>query len=418
MKCVLTFIIILFVLTRPALATSSIVINEFQTSTPQQVELYNNGTEAVDISGWFIDDNGGTTFFTVPESTILWPNTCLSFASSFGFNTASADAVRLFNATAQPTATNAQIVDSFSYDKITDATTKNLQRIPDGSSIWVSSLPSIDHLNLNGVPCTPPPTPTVTSTPTRTPTPSKAPTPSPTNIPQTTYSSPSTYEKIAITEALPNPIAGQNEWVELYNGNDFTVSLESWYIDDVPDAGANPYKFFLTIPPHAYSAIDLPNAMFNNDGDTIRILDRNETQKDVISYQSISEAYTVNRSNTATSEVCLAPPSRGVLNNPCAPSTPVVDTASPSAALNTVPSWSTPNLSARAIYPLPASSAGPLSIKPATSLGGKRPTFSYNRAPNILSMRQLNPIINGMLITSIACSLLTIALVLFKMKLW
>lgn len=65
----------------PSLATSQVVINEFQyddesTDDREFVELYNAGTSAVDISGWTLeayDENTPNAFYTIPPSTILAP---------------------------------------------------------------------------------------------------------------------------------------------------------------------------------------------------------------------------------------------------------------------------------------------------------------------------------------------------------
>ena len=43
-------------------------INEFLIEPePQTIELINTGSESADISGWYIDDSAGTTYFTIPE---------------------------------------------------------------------------------------------------------------------------------------------------------------------------------------------------------------------------------------------------------------------------------------------------------------------------------------------------------------
>ena len=84
--------------------SSTIKINEFLIEpTPQIVELLNTGTEIVDLSNWYIDDNGGTTYFTIPTGTQLYPNACVSFSGSINLNRTTVDSVRLFDSTASPT---------------------------------------------------------------------------------------------------------------------------------------------------------------------------------------------------------------------------------------------------------------------------------------------------------------------------
>lgn len=422
----LLIVLLLCVGAKNAIAASSIVINEFQTSSPQTVELYNNGSEAIDLSGWFIDDSGGSTFYVISDETVLPPNKCLSFEASFGFNTASADSVRLFNATAAPTATNAQLIDSFSYDKIID-TTKNHQRIPDGSAIWVTSIPLIDHFNLTGVPCTPPPSPTPTPTPTRTPTPTKTPTPQPTQVQSTVYSTPATYDSIYITEVIPNPESGQNEWVELYNNNNASVILENWRIDDIFEAGASPYPFFLFIPAYSYAVIDLPSAMLNNDGDTVRLLDRNGLQKDNLSYDGVKEKHSVGRNNLVTGAACFTLPSRGAPNTHCITASTTISalltpTAYPDKTSVVTAPLNSPEPRTPSIKPTstahPSTTTRDPKVAPA-QLGEGESVFDSPRSPTtVLGTSDVHPAVRILLIVSIMCSLLTISIVLTRMNAW
>lgn len=400
----------------------AIVINEFQTSSPQTVELYNNGAFSVDLSGWFLDDSGGTTYVTIPDNSVIGPNQCLSFEAAFGFNTASSDSVRLFDKTAPPTATNAHIVDLFTYDKIADAT-KNFQRIPDGSSIWVPGTPSIDFLNLNGAACTPPPSPTATPTPTRTPTPSRPPTPAPN---EESFMSPATYENVFITEVIPNPPSGTSEWVELYNNNDFAVSLENWYIDDVLDAGASPYKFILSIPAKSYATVDLPTAMFNNDGDNIRLIDRNENQKDNIAYATVKENYSINRNAITSTTICLATTSKGSVNNPCATDvTPTITTGSKLGTNDEKTSEKRASASATigavrgAAKTSPAAPQG-ISVKRTIPSPTVSKRSIYKSALDSEPSPQIDvaPAARWTLMSSVFFSLLTISSIFFKMNSW
>lgn len=421
MKRLLLLALLFCIGSKTACAASSVVINELQTSVPQTVELYNNGTTTIDLSGWFIDDSGGATHYTIPDDTVLPPNKCISFESAFGFNTASADSVRLFNSSAAPTASNTQIMDSFSYDKITDAT-KNYQRIPDGSSIWVTSLPSVDKLNLTGVPCTPSPSATPTPSPTRTPTPSKTPTPQPTQTPISVYATPATYENVYITEVVPNPETGQNEWVEFYNGNDTSVILENWRIDDIFEAGASPYPFFLFIPAHSYAVVDLPSAMFNNDGDTVRLLDRNGLQKDNLAYQAVKERYSITRNTLTNGAACFAPPTRGAPNAPClTTATITVDTTPTPYPITSLRTNPVPTSKPTTIFTRPnrtsTSLASPIHKSGIPISSETDPIFgSHASSAEILGTTQVHPIIRILFLISIVCALLTISIVLTRMN--
>ncbi|MBI2051138.1 lamin tail domain-containing protein [Candidatus Roizmanbacteria bacterium] len=91
------FILIFFLAAFPVSAQSKVLINEFLIEpSPQSVELINIGGEDVDISGWHIDDSGGSAYFTIPQGTVLSPNTCISFSSEFNLNKTTQDTIRLF----------------------------------------------------------------------------------------------------------------------------------------------------------------------------------------------------------------------------------------------------------------------------------------------------------------------------------
>jgi hypothetical protein len=76
-----------------------VTINEFSAGNAGWVELHNASAVAADLSGWVVDDiAGGTAPKTIPAGTTIAPGGFVSIAFS-GFNTASADEVRLLDAT-------------------------------------------------------------------------------------------------------------------------------------------------------------------------------------------------------------------------------------------------------------------------------------------------------------------------------
>src|SRR3990167_2983604 len=92
------FIFLLFI--QCALSSEKqIVINEFSIEPEQKIELWNNSSTPIDVSNWYLDDSGGTTYFTIPLSTVLYPNSCVMFSDNFNLNKSSADTVRLFDST-------------------------------------------------------------------------------------------------------------------------------------------------------------------------------------------------------------------------------------------------------------------------------------------------------------------------------
>ncbi len=73
---------------------TTVLLNEFLphpgSGAQEFVELYNVGGEAVDVSGWMLDDiEGGSSSYTVPEGTVIQPGAWLVFfkdATGIGLN--------------------------------------------------------------------------------------------------------------------------------------------------------------------------------------------------------------------------------------------------------------------------------------------------------------------------------------------
>lgn len=280
-------------------AESKVFINEFAIEPNQSVELINNSSETIDISGWRIDDNGGTSFFTVPTDNILYPNTCLVFTSDFNLNKSTSDTVRLFD--------NLNVlVDSYSYN-LSPGTGVSFLRLPDGANDWTTDISSLGKWNQTGENCI--------LIPTTAPTPTSSPTP--TIMQEPTVTPAVSYNNIFISEVMVAPESGNKEWIELYNDNDFPVSLTDWYIDDVENAGASPKSFSLTIPAKSYAVFDLSTSMFNNDGDSVRLLDSQKLLKDSLEYSASSKGKTLGRISFEDEALCLQNPTKGQENSSC-----------------------------------------------------------------------------------------------------
>lgn len=153
-----------------------IVINEFAVEPSQWVELYNKGSSTLNISGWFIDDSGGSQKYTIPDNTTLTPSEFRVFESGiFNFNTASTDVAQLLN--------GSNVEDSYSYPSAPNGASYGRQS--DGGNDWVVFATETKGSSNNSAVIVPTPTftPSPTLTPTKvpnTPTPTKTPTPTPT----------------------------------------------------------------------------------------------------------------------------------------------------------------------------------------------------------------------------------------------
>jgi len=191
-------------------AESNVVINEFLVNpdSDQWVELYNKGSDSINIGGWFIDDDGGTQKFTIPADTIIAPGEFKVFSSGlFNLNTVTADTIKLLNGTT-PTP-----IDEYNYNTGPDSN-NSYGRKTDGIGEWVIfNTPTKGSTNNTAIPLptntptpTPSPIPTEAPTPTKTPTPTRTPTPTPTpKTPTPTHSPTPTKTPTPKPTSTPSP---------------------------------------------------------------------------------------------------------------------------------------------------------------------------------------------------------------------
>lgn len=342
---IIFFIIVLLLFPFKIFAESKLLINEFLIDPqPQGVEIINTGLGSIDISNWYIDDIGGATYFTIPSNTIIVPNSCLIFSGDFNLNKSSADMIRLFNNYAPPTSSDSVLIDFYSYKNSPGASISYF-RLPDGSNNWTTGSANLGKFNQTNISCiylsptttpqptadrpldetpTPSPSPNINNNPTITPTIIIYPTPtSPADESPTIMITPTLYDHIYISEIMVNPQSGQNEWVELYNDNDFQVTLLNWYIDDIENGGSSPKSFSLSIDPKSYVVFDLTINMFNNDHDSVRLLNYNKNIVDSAEYIDSQQGKTFGRNSIDSDELCLQDPSKGLSNSICISPTPI-----------------------------------------------------------------------------------------------
>lgn len=192
MRLVLVFILFLLILlvATPS-AFASIYINEFSSSSGTDwVELYNSGTDPIDLSLYELRDSTDGNNKDLIGS--LSPATFYSIDWSNRLNN-DGDTIRLM------LKLDSSIVDQVSYGEggapLADAN-HTTGRIPDGSSNWaiLSVISKGSSNNSASAVATPTPTPTVTPTPTKTATPTPTPTvkPTPTLTPKAPTVTPKT----------------------------------------------------------------------------------------------------------------------------------------------------------------------------------------------------------------------------------
>lgn len=390
-RCIIIALITVLMFFMPPYVSASVVINEFATDSPQKVELYNTGPDAVTIDGWYIDDDGGTTFYQIPSSSqLIQPNKCLVYSSgSFNFNSASSDTVRLFSNIASPITAGAVLIDSHTYTTGPGSGKSHLRK-PDGSDTWIIENSSFGLSNELATDCTSvassptptfTPTPTPISTPTATPTAAPTPTPTPldaptptdtstptppltiTNFPLSiTPSSTPSPPRLFINEVFAHPADDQPEWVEIYNDSDSRIDLTGWSIDDIADGGSTPQSIAGTVPAHGYTAVDMTKSMFNNTDDSVRLIQPDGSVLEIFMYDHTESYLSWSRISINSLLFCIQSPTKGIANTPCAPTPTLTPTATitptplPTPTSTPKPSSTpTPSITPTPTTPIPSS---------------------------------------------------------------
>lgn len=369
-----------------------ILINEFSIEPNQAVEILNSSSDSANISNWYLDDAGGTTYFTIPKETILSPNSCQIFQADLNLNKSSPDTLRLFDNSSSPTSSSANLIDSYSY-KSSPGLNQSFFRLPDGGNNWSSGSASLGKFNSTGISCIAiPPSVAPTNTPSLSPT--SEPTPTIFNVP---------YNNIYISEFMAAPLTGEAEWVELFNANDFEVVLNDWYIDDIENGGSTPKVFTTLIGPKSYAVIDLTSAVLNDAGDTVRLLDFNKVEKDSTEYKGARKNVTFARHDFNGDDFCLTAPSKNTVNNDCL-LTPTPTPTSIIKPTNIVKVENKPE-----VFPSPIFTSSTLSD-----------SYEPEQTGQVLGTKNFDDpnqrLLKSLLFAASAHSLLTIFAVLFRMK--
>lgn len=388
--------VILFLIC-PRVVEGDVLINEFSPETvPQTVELVNTSSQSADISGWYIDDDGGSTYYTVAPETIIFPQSCILLSGSFNLNKATADTVRLFNNIYPPTASGAQTLDSFSY-KTSPGIGNSYARIPDMTGDWTATSSSFGMTNIGSKPCLIQPTPTPALSPT------------PVEQTQSSFSSSTQSEinNIWISEVLCFPEAGSPEWVELYNNNDTAVSLSGWFIDDGANVGSSPKKITLFINPYSYASVEMTSSLFNNDKDSVRLLDPQMLERDGFEYANPKQGTSLSRISWDNDEFCITAPTRNLANALCTEK-PGLTPHQPSSSSSSSRSFK--SVSASTINKT-AISSYTQNNSPSSVLGVFTDNVSYMSTPD----KPPSPIPH-LSFLSISYSILTITSVLIKIR--
>jgi DNA/RNA endonuclease YhcR with UshA esterase domain len=309
----------------------------------EYIELYNANDFAVDLEGWQVDDVvGGSTPYVLPVGAVIQPRAFLvlySAQSKIALNNSGGDSVRLLRP-------DDVVVDDYTYTAT--RADEAYSRTSDGGGEWTHSYPPSP-----GAPNTPgdTPTPTPTAIPGATPTPTTTPTVTSTPLPVDVTG-------ISLNEFLPDPASdwdgngvadAQDEYIEVYNANDFAVDLGGWLLDDEDDGGgqrrfASPtgspiYTIPLdtTIPARGFLIFyrSQTSVALNNDGDWVRLLRPDGAVVEQFEYSASrdDEAYS-KTADGGSAWTRSYPPSPGMTNTSGGTPTP---TATPTPPVTPTP---------------------------------------------------------------------------------
>jgi hypothetical protein len=112
-----------------------------------------------------------------------------------------------------------------------------------------------------------------------------------------------------LNEVLPAPKdAFDAEWVEIANDGDLPADLAGWIVDDAADGAGLTLQPGSVVAPHGLLLVTLPRALFNNDGDRVRLLRPDRTEADAFSYDTSVPDISLCRLDGAWSEECAPTP--------------------------------------------------------------------------------------------------------------
>ena len=428
----LIILFIILVVYSNRLVLAELVINELypapSTGETEWVELFNNENSIIDITDYSLIDASNNKIKIATTSANPYE---YIIATSTNVLNNTGDTIFLKNSLMT-------VIDVATYSG-TFNPEKTWARCPDASGGWFVLNTTSKQSSNNSACAILTPSPTPTTLPTATPTPTLIPTPTitinlsptPTPIPTKTLPIPTptlVINKIYLSEIMANPNTGENEWVELYNDNDYFVTLDNWMIDDQTGGGATPFYFSLTIPAFSYNSVNLSKTMFNNDEDQVNLYNSNNILQDSFEYQKSKKNITLGRTNWEDDDFCEQNPSKNLPNNSCLINT---STQNPTPILTLVPTMKIiKKITNIVISPKPQTSYS-IQNKNVSSSYFPNQTFPLsindktNYESNVLGLtsdfstqiRHLS-IINYLSFLSMSYSFLTIGGILAKIKRW
>jgi hypothetical protein len=243
----LIFIFLCLFFANPISATPDIKIIDYSVKTPEWIQIKNNSSESVDLTGWYFQDASGNQQLLSKQYKCISANSTQVFTysrflndtgDSLALHGGEVDNLGAINITQkdQPVGTSICEFCEFTYSVWGSCSSDNIQtrtaKLISTNECIGTSEPTTQSCTYN------PPIPTPSD------------------------------GTITLTEFMPYT---GDEWAEIYNKDSVTVNLDGWSIYDsenkIFDIGS-------TISAKSYLVIDLPKYKLNDTGDSIILKNR------------------------------------------------------------------------------------------------------------------------------------------------
>lgn len=269
----------------------NIVINEIMTKDPNKgpdyVELFNKGSQAVDLTGWYIFDDKDREIKAL-SGVVLNPGDVfvLEENNHFAFGLGKDDQVRLFNA-------NGELIDSYQWSGghpnevfARNPKTGEMEQAP-------SSKGKVNPVAKKEEPITPE---------------------------QPSVSQESTFKgKIVVNEVESQDPSGGNDYAEIYNNTDHAIDISGWYILDNDPKHKKDSKYTVkegtSIPAKGFFVFE-ENVDFNfglGGNDEVNLYDKEDKLVDKFAWQNHANG-TYGRIPDGTGEIVDGKASKGRAN--------------------------------------------------------------------------------------------------------
>lgn len=290
-----------------AFSNSDIIINEIAwmgtntSHSDEWVELYNNTNSLIDIDGWTLKAIDGTPEIILSKT--IQPNGFYILERTDDTTILNIIADQIYTGALNNKGEYLQLFDNQNnlIDEIncTDGwlagdniTKQTMERINSISSNWQTSE------NPLGTPST------INSVFIKQETEQEpAPEPEPIQEPEQQTEEITYPLNIMFSEILPSPEGAdsENEWIEVFNKNDFDVDLSNWQIkDSIGSITTYTFPKNSIIKTRNYLVLSRPETKItlNNDADGLSLIQPNSTTIDTISYQKAPRAQSYNLTNS------------------------------------------------------------------------------------------------------------------------